>query len=55
VVIYFAKATQRHLFGRFADLLDNQHGYLFVGHSESLYNMTDRFELVSKTMYRKCR
>lgn len=54
VVIYFDKATQRILFDRFADLLDPQ-GYLIVGHSESLFNVTDRFALVGKTIHRKCR
>lgn len=55
VVIYFAKATQQQLFERFADLLDGTHGYLFVGHSETLYNLSERFELIHKTTYRKCR
>ena len=54
VVIYFDKATQRQLFERFADLLD-PHGYLCVGHSESLFQITDRFELLGKTIYRRCR
>jgi len=54
VVIYFDKATQRQLFERFADLLD-PHGSLFVGHSESLFQITDRFELLGKTIYRRCR
>ena len=54
VVIYFDKATQRQLFERFADWLD-PHGYLFVGHSESLFQITDRFELLGKTIYRRCR
>jgi len=54
VVIYFDKVTQRQLFDRFADLLA-PHGYLFVGHSESLFQITDRFELLGKTIYRRCR
>jgi len=54
VVIYFDKATQRQLFERFATLLD-PHGYLFVGHSESLFQITDRFELLGKTIYHRCR
>jgi chemotaxis protein methyltransferase CheR len=53
VVIYFDKATQKALFDRFATLLDT-HGCLFVGHSESLFKLTDRFELLGKTIYRKC-
>jgi chemotaxis protein methyltransferase CheR len=54
VVIYFDKATQRRLFDRFADLLA-PHGLLFVGHSESLFNVSDRFELLGKTIYRRQR
>jgi chemotaxis protein methyltransferase CheR len=52
VVIYFDKATQRTLFNRYADLLADG-GHLFVGHSESLFKVTDRFELIGKTVYRK--
>lgn len=52
VVIYFDKPTQVRLFDRFADMLSDD-GTLFVGHSETLNNVTDRFELVGQTMYRK--
>lgn len=52
VVIYFDKPTQARLFERFADLLSDD-GRLFVGHSETLNKVTDRFELVGQTMYRK--
>lgn len=52
VVIYFDKDTQRRLFDRFADLLTPE-GYLFVGHSETLYKVTERFELQGQTVYRK--
>lgn len=52
VVIYFDKETQRRLFDRFADLLVDD-GYLFVGHSETLYKVTDRFELIGNTIYRR--
>ena len=53
VVIYFDKPTQRVLFERFADLLIEQ-GHLFVGHSESLFKVTERFAPLGKTIYRKC-
>jgi chemotaxis protein methyltransferase CheR len=53
VVIYFDKPTQRKLFERFADLLDER-GHLFVGHSESLFKVTDRFAPLGKTIYRRC-
>lgn len=51
VVIYFDKDTQRVLFKRFADKLA-RHGYLFLGHSETLHNVSDRFSLLGKTVYR---
>lgn len=54
VVIYFDKPTQSRLFDRYANLLQPD-GHLFVGHSESLYNVCDRFELLGKTIYRKIR
>ncbi len=52
VVIYFNKETQRELFDRYADLLRND-AYLFIGHSESLNKVTDRFNLLGKTIYQK--
>lgn len=52
VVIYFDKETQSRLFNRYADLLPG-HGHLFVGHSESLYKVCDRFELLGQTIYQK--
>jgi chemotaxis protein methyltransferase CheR len=52
VVIYFNKDTQKGIFDKYADLL-RPDGYLYIGHSESLYNVSDRFELVGKTTYRK--
>jgi chemotaxis protein methyltransferase CheR len=54
VVIYFDKPTQKVLFERYADLLADD-GYLFVGHSESLFNVTDRFQLIGRTIYRKAK
>ena len=54
VVIYFDKDTQRTLFDRFADQLVPG-GYLFVGHSESLFRVTERFEHLGRTIYRKVR
>lgn len=52
VIIYFDKATKGKLIGRFADALKTG-GYLFLGHSESLFQVTDRFELVGNTIYKK--
>ena len=52
VLIYFDKPTQRFLVDRFANLLKDD-GYLFLGHSESLFKVSDRFNLVGQTIYRK--
>jgi chemotaxis protein methyltransferase CheR len=54
VVIYFDKETQRGLFDRFAELLAPA-GWLFIGHSETLFKVSDRFRLVGRTIYRKIR
>jgi chemotaxis protein methyltransferase CheR len=53
VVIYFDKATQAKLFDSIADLLSPS-GWLYIGHSESLFNVTNRFRLVGKTTYQRC-
>jgi chemotaxis protein methyltransferase CheR len=52
VVIYFDKPTQRTLFERFAEALV-EGGYLFIGHSETLHKLSDRFRLVGQSIYRK--
>lgn len=54
VVIYFDRATRMRLFDRFADVLADG-GHLFIGHSESLLGISDRFDLIGKTTYRKCK
>ena len=52
VVIYFDKPTKNKLVERYADLMiDN--GYLFMGHSETLYKSTEKFQLLGKTIYQK--
>jgi chemotaxis protein methyltransferase CheR len=52
VVIYFDKETQRRLFDRYADLLRSD-GCLIIGHSENLSTVSDRFDLVGRTIYRR--
>jgi len=54
VVIYFNKDTQRVLADRYANNLKND-GVLFLGHSESLFKVSDRFSLVGNTVYNKVR
>lgn len=52
VIIYFDKPTQAVLMGRYADLMAD-HGRLFLGHSETLYRVTDCFKLMGQTVYVK--
>ena len=52
VVIYFDTETQINLFDRFANNL-TPNGHLFVGHSESLYQKTERFALIGNTVYQR--
>ena len=52
VVIYFDKPTQCALFTRFADILRDG-GYLYLGHSESLYKVSDRFRPMGQSIYQK--
>lgn len=52
VVIYFDQPTKQKLFSRFAQLL-SAGGPLFLGHSESMHGLSDDFELIGRTIYRK--
>jgi chemotaxis protein methyltransferase CheR len=52
VIIYFDKATQRTLFERMAKL-QRPGDLLFLGHSETLYRVSSRYELVGRTIYRR--
>ena len=52
VVIYFDKETQRSIFDKFAERMA-ENSRLFIGHSESLFKITNRFELIGQTIYRK--
>ncbi len=52
VVIYFNIDVQRELFERYANILI-PHGNLFIGHSESLHNVTARFVAKGRTIYEK--
>jgi chemotaxis protein methyltransferase CheR len=54
VVIYFDDDTQRVLFDRFADIL-RPGGWLFIGQSESLHRVSDRFRHLGHTAYQKIR
>lgn len=52
VVIYFDKPTKEKLFSRYAKLLPVG-GYLFLGHSESMHGLSNEFDLIGRTVYRK--
>ena len=52
VVIYFDKPTQCALFNRFADILRDG-SFLYLGHSESLYKVSDRFRPIGQSIYQK--
>jgi chemotaxis protein methyltransferase CheR len=55
VLIYFDVLSKRHVIQHFYNNL-LPHGYLFLGHSESLFGITDEFRLVhlpSTTAYVK--
>lgn len=52
VVIYFDKETQRGLFARMA-ALQRPGALLFLGHSESLFKVSDAYALIGKTIYRR--
>ena len=52
VVIYFDKGTQRDLFARIGQL-QRPGDLLFLGHSENLFKVCDRYGLIGKTIYRR--
>lgn len=52
VIIYFDKATQRELFERMA-ALQEPGAWLFIGHSENLSSLSQRYQLVGRSAYRR--
>jgi chemotaxis protein methyltransferase CheR len=55
VMIYFDEAEQKRLIEKFYRCL-NSDGYLFVGHAESLFGLSDRFRMIHQnngTAYQK--
>ncbi len=52
VVIYFDKDTQRELFARVARL-QRSGDLLFLGHSESLFKVSESYNPIGKTIYRR--
>lgn len=52
VAIYFKRPTQIDILNRFADILDDN-GTLFVGHSESLIGLSQRYTNTGQTIHQK--
>jgi chemotaxis protein methyltransferase CheR len=52
VMIYFSIETKRQVVGRVLSLL-KPGGYFFIGHSESLHDITDAVQLLMPSIYRK--
>lgn len=52
VMIYFDKPTQKRLVERFAQILAPR-GFLYIGHSETLNGVSDRFDSVGNTIFRR--
>ncbi len=52
VLIYFDRATQAEVVRRFAPLL-RPDGLLFIGHSESLFHVSEAFRLKGQTVYER--
>ena len=50
VMIYFDKATQESLVGKYFDVTAPG-GYLFIGHSESLTSLKTRYQFIKPTIY----
>ena len=54
VIIYFDKTIQEKLLRKFCQCMKKD-GYIFMGHSETLFGMDLPLEQVSPTVYRKCK
>lgn len=52
VMIYFDRTTREKIIHEFSKLIPSG-GFLFVGHSESLNSLTDRFACVRPSIYRR--
>ncbi len=54
VLIYFDKETQAKILRRFAPMMEPD-AQLYIGHSESLFHVSDVFKLLGKTVYQRVR
>ncbi|WP_261923589.1 CheR family methyltransferase [Shewanella sp. NFH-SH190041] len=51
VLIYFDNPTKQKIISRFRQMLSDD-GLLFIGHSETLHQISQDFELIGQTIYR---
>ncbi len=52
VIIYFDKPTQRMIFQNFENVL-KPYGFLIIGHSETMFGISDKFKFLGQTIYQK--
>ncbi len=52
VIIYFDKPTQKTIFSNFEEVL-KPFGYLIIGHSETMFGISDHFKFLGHTIYQK--
>jgi len=52
VIIYFDKEFQKHLFCKLYGYMKSE-SFIFIGHSETLFNLSDKFEYVASNIYKK--
>ncbi|WCL47979.1 CheR family methyltransferase [Leptospira sp. GIMC2001] len=52
VIIYFDKPTQKQLFSNFEEVLC-PFGYLIIGHSETMFGISDKYKFLGHTIYQK--
>lgn len=52
VVIYFSRETQKILFDRMANVMKPD-SIVYIGHSENLFKVSDRFQLIGRTTYKR--
>ena len=52
VIIYFDKEFQKELFNKFYRYM-KEDSYVFIGHSETLFGISDLFKYISSNIYKK--
>lgn len=52
VIIYFDKPTQKNIFENFEKVL-KPFGFLIIGHSETMFGISDKFKFLGHTIYQK--